>query len=231
MLKTAHGAKGEGVVTALRTAIQGGRYVPGQRLVEADLTSELGVSRSLLREAFRILSAEGLVETVPNRGALVKRLSLREAMELFQIRTELEALSARLAARNVANPGVRTRFEDDTREVWDDAPRVSTAAYLAENERFHGAVFSASGNGQLKVLNGQMRLSLIMAQISNALTAEEIGKSIAEHRAIATAILNCDEASADASARAHLLRARDFVASMPDEVFRHDPVLNQANPA
>ncbi|MFD2857263.1 GntR family transcriptional regulator [Seohaeicola zhoushanensis] len=97
--KTTHGAKGESVVQALRTAIHGGRYVPGQRLVEADLTSELGVSRSLLREAFRILSAEGLIETVPNRGALVKRLSRREAMELFEIRMELEALSARLAAK------------------------------------------------------------------------------------------------------------------------------------
>ncbi|MFD2857262.1 FCD domain-containing protein [Seohaeicola zhoushanensis] len=108
-------------------------------------------------------------------------------------------------------------------EVWDESPRISTAAYLAENERFHGAVFSASGNGQLKVLNGQMRLSLIMAQIANSLTASEIGKSINEHRAIAMAILQGDEAAADAGSRAHLARARDFVASMPDNVFRADP--------
>lgn len=223
MQKTTHGAKGESVVQALRTAIHGGRYVPGQRLVEADLTSELGVSRSLLREAFRILSAEGLIETVPNRGALVKRLSRREAMELFEIRMELEALSARLAAKNAANEPVRSRFEEEIREVWDESARISTAAYLAENERFHGAVFSASGNGQLKVLNGQMRLSLIMAQIANSLTASEIGKSINEHRAIAKAILQGDEAAADAGSRAHLARARDFVASMPDNVFRADP--------
>jgi DNA-binding GntR family transcriptional regulator len=215
-----HGGKGDRIVADLRNAIQHGRYAPGQRLVEADLTEELGVSRSLLREAFRRLSVEGLVEMVRNRGALVKRLSRSEAMELFQIRMELEALAARLAARNTGSSAVKERFLTDIAEVWSDEHRISIAEYLEENERFHSAVFRASGNGQLQLLNRQLQLSLIMVQIANRLTLTETRHSIGEHRAIATAIASGDESAADAAARAHLERAREFVKSMPNEVFR-----------
>lgn len=223
-----HGAKGEGVVRFLTNAIQTGRFVPGQRLVEADLTAELGVSRGLLREAFRRLSAEGLIEIVPNRGALVRRLSMTETMELFDIRLELEALAARLAAGNVADPCVRERFERQIEQIWNDAPRFSTSDYIAENRRFHGAVFEAAGNRQLINLNRQLQLSLIMAQISTALTADVMMQSLSEHRAIASAILGRDEKAADRAVRVHLARARDFVRTMPAGVFRSEPVRPSA---
>lgn len=220
--KGRHGAKGEEVVRFLTRAIQTGRFVPGQRLVEADLTAELGISRSLLREAFRRLAAEGLIEIVPNRGALVRRLSMSEAMELFDIRLELEALAARLAAGNMAEPCVRERFERQIRPIWDDAPRLSTSDYIAENQRFHGAVFEAAGNRQLVTLNRQLQLSLIMAQISTSLTAEVMMQSLGEHRAIARAILAGDGKQADRAVRTHLERARDFVRAMPSDVFRFE---------
>lgn len=216
------GMKGEDLVAHLRRAIQLGRYVPGQRLVEIDLTEELGVSRSLLREAFRRLSAEGLLEIVPNRGAVVHRLSLKETMELFQIRIELESLAARLAAANCAAPQVRDRFEQDVSEIWQEDVRLSTSAYLIENEKFHAAVFRASGNGQLSLINRQLQLSLIMAQISASLTPDIMAKSIGEHRNIANAVLNGDVAAADMAARAHLSRARDFVSQMHGSVFKSE---------
>jgi DNA-binding GntR family transcriptional regulator len=217
-----HGAKGETVVRHLVEAIEAGRLVPGQRLVEADLTADLGISRNLLREAFRRLAAEGLIEIVPNRGALVRRLSKTEAAELFQIRMELEALAARLAALNIQDPCVRRRFDLQTAPIWEDEPRYATADYLAENQRFHAAIFEAAGNRQLFRLNRQLQLSLIMAQISHALTADVIADSLTEHRAIAEAIRAGDAAAADAASRAHLDRARRFVDAMPDTAFRKD---------
>jgi DNA-binding GntR family transcriptional regulator len=219
-MESRHGAKGDTVVDYLMRAIQAGRFVPGQRLVEADLTAELGVSRSLLREAFRRLSAEGLIEIVPNRGALVRRLTMTEAMELFEIRMELEALAARLAAERIADPCTRERFERRIAPIWEEAPRFSTSDYLAENRRFHAAVFEAAGNGQLVKLNRQLQLSLIMAQIASELTGEVMMESLREHRAIASAILSGDAAAADAAGRAHLARARDFVRTMRPDVFR-----------
>ncbi|NMM43548.1 GntR family transcriptional regulator [Rhodospirillaceae bacterium KN72] len=213
-----HGERGDGIVEHLRDGVRRGRYVPGQRLIEADMTAELGVSRGLLREAFRRLAAEGLIEIVPNRGALVRRLSLQDALELFEIRLELEALAARRAAS--APEAARRQFIKDVSYIWDNQPRVSASAYISENQNFHAAIFTLAGSGQLIQLNTQLQLSLIMAQISPSLTAEVIAQSIQEHRAIAEAIENGDPVAADAASRAHLGRARDMVVKMPSDVFR-----------
>ncbi len=217
-----HGRKEVSVADYLSAAILNGRFAPGQRLIEAELTSDLGVSRGPVREAFRRLSAEGLIEIVPNRGAMVRRLSIVEALELFEIRTELEALAARLASVNMKDPRVRTAFEEAIAPIWSIEPRHSTADYLLENQRFHAAVIAAAGNGQLVKLNQQMHLSLIMAQISSSLTSHVIGTSLHEHRMIATAIRARDAEAADAAIRDHLHRAQEFMRAMPPELFRRE---------
>ena len=216
------GATGKGVVDFLSDAIRGGRFVPGQRLVEADLTRELGVSRGPVREAFRRLAAEGLIEVVPNRGALVRRLSATEALELFEIRTELEAFAARRAAGRMCDTDAGARFRCAVASVWDHAPRHSTAAYIAENQRFHAAIIEAAGNRELVALNWRLQLSLILAQIGAALTSEIIAASLAEHRTIAAAILDGDAAAADRAIREHLGRAMALLRTMPPEVFRQE---------
>lgn len=212
----------ERIVTHLREGILMSRYAPGQRLIEADLTRDLGVSRGPLREAFRRLSAEGLIETVPNRGALVRRLSLTEAIELFEIRTELEALAARLAARNMSDPDVRAAFESAIAGIWVDSPRLSAMSYLEENKQFHDAIVAASGNCQLVQLHRQMQLPLIMFQVSSGLTAEILSRSVSEHRAIAKAIMEGDPAGAQAALRDHLERASELTRQMPTSTFRSD---------
>jgi DNA-binding GntR family transcriptional regulator len=200
----------ERVVDRLRDGILNSRFAPGQRLIEVDLTRDLGVSRGPLREAFRRLSAEGLIELVPNRGAVVRRLSLRETMELFQIRLELEGLAARLAAQNVGDPEVRMAFEAAIVPIWNEQPRLSSVAYLDENKQFHDAVMKASCNTQLTVVSQQLQLPLIMSQLSNALTAEILRESVCEHRLIAEAILARNPAAAEAEMRKHLHRAIEF---------------------
>ena len=107
----ARGGTVEYVLEHLRNGVIQGRYAPGQRLIEAALTRDLRVSRGPLREAFRRLSAEGLLESVPHRGALVRRLTLREMKELFQIRVQLETLAAQLADDAMPDPAARSRFE------------------------------------------------------------------------------------------------------------------------
>jgi DNA-binding GntR family transcriptional regulator len=211
---------GEGVVEFLSDAIRDGRFAPGQRLVEADLTRELGVSRGPVREAFRRLAAEGLIEIVPHRGALVRRLCRAEAIELFEIRTELEGYAARRAAERCADPCVRERFRAATAPIWATSARHSTAAYIAENQRFHAAVIDASGNGTLAALHWRLQLSLILAQIGGALGSEAIAASLDEHRAVATAILAGDPAAAERTMRAHLRRADALIRALPPEVFR-----------
>lgn len=217
-----HGRKETSIADYLSAAILNGRFVPGQRLVETELSGSLGVSRGPIREAFRRLSAEGLIEIVPNRGAVVRRLSMEEALELFEIRTELEALAARRAAENMLDPQVRARFDAAVAPIWSIATRHSTTDYLQENQRFHTAIMVASGNGQLVKLHYQLHLSLILAQINSSLSSHVISASLNEHRMIASAIRARDAAGADQAIREHLQRAQDFMRVMPPDLFRSE---------
>lgn len=208
------------VLTHLRNGILQGRYAPGQRLIEADLTSELGVSRGPLREALRRLSADNLLEIVPNRGAIVRRLSMEEMLELFSIRIALESHAAREAASALGDAKRRTRFEADIKSIWEPGRRSPGPAYIEENRTFHQAIVRATGNERLMDLTTQMQLPLIMFQLNGMLTLQNIAASLAEHRLIARTILDGDKEAAAAAARQHLERARDVASTMPLQVFR-----------
>jgi DNA-binding GntR family transcriptional regulator len=215
----ARGGAVQYVVDQLRTGVLQGRYAPGQRLIESDLTQDLRVSRGPLREAFRRLSAEGLLELVPNRGAMVRRLTLREMRELFQIRIGMETLAARLASDAMADPKKKERFECEIEPIWDDRPRAIGSAYIEENHQFHDAVVTASGNMQLLSLTRQLRLPVLMYQLARTLKIENIAASLSEHRMIARAILAGDAKVAEKAVTDHLTRAMEVVEKMPHRVF------------
>src|SRR3984893_1597927 len=84
------------VLDELRQSIIAGRLRPGARLIERELIAMMGVSRTVIREALRQLEAEGLVDVVPNRGAIVRELTIAEARDLYAIRALLEGLAARM---------------------------------------------------------------------------------------------------------------------------------------
>ena len=201
----AHGAKVAFIVERLREDILAGRIAPGLRLVESDLTARFAVSRGPVREALRRLAADGLIDHWPNRGALVRRLSLREISEFFQIRVELEQLAARLAAES-DDADARARFAEAIRPILAHEPR-RLPDYLCENAAFHEALMALAGNRQLRDLAMRLHLPLIMAQVAHILTADVLEASVREHRAIAAAILGRDPQAAANFMRAHLERA------------------------
>jgi DNA-binding transcriptional regulator YhcF (GntR family) len=99
----------ERVLDVLRQAILDGRYRPGQRLVERELIELTGVSRSTIREALRELEAEGLVETVPQKGAIVVIPTATEARELIEVRAALEELAVRCSGRACKRPSTTSK--------------------------------------------------------------------------------------------------------------------------
>lgn len=207
------------VAEGLRDGILNNRYAPGQRLIEAELTRDFGVSRGPLREAFRRLDAEGLLEIIPHRGAVVRKLSFEETVELFQIRRALEPLAARLAAEAIDRGGNRQRFEAAIAPIWSEAPRMDSS-YHKENRRFHLSIFDVCGNNQLAELTGQMHLPLLMLQLGPAKTPEMYRASILEHRQIAAAILRGDGNEAETVMHRHLERVLEILDEMPRSIFR-----------
>ena len=201
----AHGATVAFIVERLRADILAGRLEPGSRLIEGDLTARFAVSRGPVREGLRRLSADGLIEHWPHRGAIVRRLTEREIRELFLIRIEMEALAARLAAAADA-PDRRERFATSIEPIYSDSPR-NPCDYLKENAAFHDAVMGLADNLELRELAARLQLPLIMAQVGDVLTRPVLEASVREHRAIAEAILGRDPAAASARMRAHLERA------------------------
>jgi DNA-binding GntR family transcriptional regulator len=209
LAEPAHGETVTHIVARIRDDILTRRVAPGERLVESDLTRRFDVSRGPIREALRRLAAEGFIEHAPNRGAVVRRLSIEDIRELFQIRAELEALAARLAASAAADPAKRAGFEAAIAPIYAEAARIPYE-YLAENADFHAAIMNLAGNRQLGELSLRLHLPLIMAQVADALTPSALEASVREHRALAAAILAQDEAAADAAMRAHLGRAAEL---------------------
>lgn len=110
-LGESHQSLAEAVCAELRSRILSGALAPGQRLVEEALAATFGVSRNPVREALRVLAAEGLVEVLPRRGATVSLLTAEEAQELFDLRLAVEGVAARIAARK-RNPDGLRRLEE-----------------------------------------------------------------------------------------------------------------------
>ncbi len=192
-----------GVVDLLRDAMMAGRYLPGQRLVETELTHEYGVSRGPVREALRLLAAERLVELVPHRGALVRRPTATETREIVEILTELEAFAVRRAAG--APDPARLEVFRTAAALSPDTAALTHEERLVEDLRFHAAIVAAAGNGELVALHRQLQHMAVMGRRgSGPRDAEAWSRSFADHRAIADAILSQEPASAEGLLRAHL---------------------------
>jgi DNA-binding GntR family transcriptional regulator len=185
----------------LREEILEERMAPGSRLVESELAACCGVSRVPLREAFRILAQEGLIELSQHKGATVRPLSETELRELFGVRSAIEAFAAAAAARNPASAVPLAVLVEQMREAVSGSD-VSSYRHLAAT--FHEALVAAGGNELLAGMYSQIRVRLRRYQAAMTRIPHLPGTSIAEHDAIVAAIAAGDGARASALATAHL---------------------------
>lgn len=138
------------VSNALREALLSGRLVPGQRVNEAELAGEIGVSRGTLRESLRELEKEGLLASVPHRGTFVRELSLEEIAEVYDVMAMLETHAACLAAANLDDASrtlLRARLEEFERVHADESSSVR--ARVDSDLAFHDQVFVVAANAVL----------------------------------------------------------------------------------
>src|SRR6266567_557207 len=167
----------------LRTEILEGRLEPGAELIEVALAEQLGVSRGPIREAIGRLAAEGLVTVRPRRGAVVRSLSKEEFLELYQVREGLEAMAVRLAVpRLTADDFATLQGLIDT--MSKHAERNEVAEFFEANAAFHGHLFTASGNGKLQELYGQLLSQIGRYRMRSLKLRGNLHRSVAEHAAI-----------------------------------------------
>lgn len=208
-----HKALRDLVCEALRERIMAGTLEPGARLVEDRLAEELGVSRNPVREALRVLAVEGYVSLVPRRGAEVATLSAELVEDIFEVRTALEALGARLACRN-ATPEATERLTAVIDEAEAAIRQGSTARLPELNTRFHGLVLELAGNPVLADLMEPLRGR--MQWIFSRTAAGRAPDSIREHRRLAEAIAARDEETAARLAIDHVATALETYRSVVD---------------
>ena len=208
----------EVVCESLRDAIRRGVLKPGERLMEIQLSEELGVSRTPVREAIRKLEQEGYVIMMPRRGTYVATMSIRDINEIFEIRTALESLSNGLAAERI------------TEEELEHLQRllVIIGGYIKENDiekivdtdiEFHDLLYHAARNTRLVGIISNLRDQLTRFRTLSMSYPGRLEATLEEHREIVEAIAQGNVEVARKAAEKHmensektLLQAMDIVS-------------------
>lgn len=194
----------DAVYETLRNAIVFGQLPPGRRLLERELALELAVSRTPIREALRRLSEEGLVVGVPNRGAVVRTVTLQEAEDVYAVREPLEVLAAELAARRYT-AAQAAELEGCLLRAERAASEGDWQTVIQENNSFHDLIARASGNPVLTRMLGLLRNQVNLVRM--ALWARKPGRpqeTLRQHREILEGLRSGDPDAAASAVRAHL---------------------------
>tara|TARA_R110000850_G_scaffold137437_1_gene258612 strand:+ start:327 stop:1067 length:741 start_codon:yes stop_codon:yes gene_type:complete len=207
-------------VEFITEAILEGRIVPGQRLIENDLTRPLGFSRGPVREAFRRLDAQGVLSKALNRGAYVRILTRKEAMDLLVAVEPIGCLIATLAAQAVAavtSAAERSQIEAALLAYQQGKEDISESP--SQRRNFYDVLIKIGGNTQLPSILPVMRIHMLRLQIRSYLGASDRKMHITEYAAIARAVLAGDAKKADKAMRLHLRGQHDMLADLPDSAF------------
>jgi DNA-binding GntR family transcriptional regulator len=181
-----------------------GEIESGGKLNEYALAQQLQVSRSALREAVRLLEPSGLVTIQPNRGVFVRRVSLKAALDLFDIRAGLAHTAGQLAARRATDDEISAieRLHQDMVESWKQR---DLARYYDLNLEVHAAFMKASGNTRLASLYEMLSNELHLFRRRNLGNSAQLELSLQEHAKIIEGIQARDEVRAGAAFERHVM--------------------------
>jgi GntR family transcriptional regulator, trigonelline degradation regulator len=193
----------EQVVDVLRQAILDFRLKPGQRLIERELIEQTGVSRTTIREVLRQLAAEGLVTTIPQKGAVVMVPSAQEAADLYEVRAVLEGLAGRRFVKHATDDHVK-----QLRKAFKDIERVmrkrdaGVQDVLNVKDRFYDVLLEGAGNTAIRSTLDGLRARVRVLRATSLSQRDRSADTIREIRAIVEAA-EARDADAMAEACAH----------------------------
>jgi DNA-binding GntR family transcriptional regulator len=196
------------VAATLREQIFDGTLTPGSFLDEAALCERLSISRTPLREALKVLTAEGLLRHEPRRGCFVNEVTERDLDEIFPVIALLEGRCAYEAARNASDAELHELDALHERLVRHArARRIND--YYATNHIIHEAIIKLADNKWLAQVIGDLRKILKLARLQQLHAPGRLDQSLSEHLAVFAALKARDSEGADAAMRTHMTRQRE----------------------
>ncbi len=179
------------VTILLRQMIVDAELQPGEKIVEQALCERFGVSRTPLREALKVLAAEGLVELLPRRGAVVARITAAEIEELFPVMGALEALAGKLAVSRIGDREIEklTKIHD---KMMASFAKRDEKNYIRANREIHEYIFDIAKNGTLTSLYNQMLGKIHMVRFLARKSPAHWEQAVRDHEDIIEAIKRRD---------------------------------------
>jgi DNA-binding GntR family transcriptional regulator len=196
----------EQITEFLTHAIMDGQFESGGRLIETELQRQFGVSRSPIRESFRILEKKGLVGSVPRKGTFVRKITQKDIEENFPIRANLESLAARLALPHL-NAQDMEKMESAFSRMKEAAKNNDFKSYLKYHTQFHDIFIRASGNDTLIEILENLRHQAIWFRYSYLYVQEAFDYAVRVHRKILDFFIKKDADRLEAQVKEHILIA------------------------
>jgi DNA-binding GntR family transcriptional regulator len=191
------------LIDRVRALIVEGRLAPGTRIHEGELGKALGVSRTPLREALKVIASEGLVELVPGRGAVVRKLTATDVAEMLDVLKALETLAARLACRNATELQIAAlrRVHDEMIAFYESGNRLD---YYWRNQAIHAGLAELSGNALLATMHATIQARMKRIRFIGNEEPALWHAAVTEHEQMIVALEARDEARLAAVVARHL---------------------------
>lgn len=203
----------QGVALRLRQRLVEGLIAPGAKLNERELSELLQVSRTPLREAIKMLAAEGLVELLPNRGAVAAQLGLQDVIDAFEVIAGLEGQSGELAAQRISEPEL-AEIRALHFEMLAAYTRRDLSAYYQLNARIHERINSAARNPVLTHTYRSVNARLQALRFRSNFDSRKWQRAVQEHEAMVERLAARDAPGLRALLVAHLESKRDTVLEL-----------------
>ena len=200
----------EVVFNTLRKAIIEGEFQPGERLMEVTLANKLGVSRTPVREAIRMLELEGLVVMVPRRGAEVAKITVKDLKDALEVRLALETLSVRLACERIDDEG-KEELKASCIKFREAINSKLVPAIVQGDEAFHNVIYKATKNDKLINITQNLREQVYRYRVEYVKDFSYHDNLIREHDLITMAILKGDTENAVKIMNEHIYNQEQIV--------------------
>jgi len=209
--KTLH----EEIADNLREMIMSGELKEGDKIKEDELCAVMDISKTPLREALRVLSTEGLIKLIPNRGAFVSTPTFEEIKEMFDVMSVLEGACARAAAEKMSDRDFAS-LKKLHNKLEENFSRRDQKEYIRINNQYHSFVQDLAGNRTLNQIVNGLRQKILLYRFQSLNLPERFDQSIVEHRDLLEAFRKRNPQKAETLMRSHLRKQSDALEKLAE---------------